>query len=83
MKTLSAVELKEKLDRGDEFKLVMTMGTWAFNSKYIPGSINISTPEEATKLLTPNDEIVVFQVAWMSGKEQAIRSKVKWLNNLG
>jgi rhodanese-related sulfurtransferase len=36
------------------------MGTWAFNAKHIPGSFNISTPEEATKLLMPNDEIIVY-----------------------
>ena len=60
MKTISCEELKEKLDRGDDFKLVMSMGTWAFESKHIPGSINISSNEEALKLLKPDDEIIVY-----------------------
>jgi len=60
MKTIDASELKEKLDRGDEFKLVMTMETWAFNAKHIPGSLNFCSSEEAHNLLTPDDEIVVY-----------------------
>ena len=60
MKTISCEELKEKLDRGDDFKLVMSMGTWAFEAKHIPGSINISSKEEAQKLLKTDDEIIVY-----------------------
>jgi hypothetical protein len=29
---ISRVELKEKLDRGDRFKLVNALGEWAFNA---------------------------------------------------
>jgi hypothetical protein len=42
MNLISREELKEKLDRGDKFKLVNALGEWAFNAKHIPGSINIS-----------------------------------------
>jgi hypothetical protein len=35
-------ELKKKLVRGDNFKLVNVLGEWAFDAKHIPGSINIS-----------------------------------------
>ena len=53
-------ELKAKLDRGDDFKLVMTLGEWAFRAKHIPGSINISRVEQGAELLDPDDEIVVY-----------------------
>lgn len=53
-------ELKAKLDRGDDFKLVMTLGDWAFKAKHIPGSLNISRVEQGEELLDPDDEIVVY-----------------------
>lgn len=60
METIDREELKAKLDRGDDFKLVMTLNTWAFQSTHIPGSINIQSPTEAQQLLSPEDEIVVY-----------------------
>ncbi len=65
MNLISREELKEKLDRGDDFKLVMTLGGWAFRAKHIPGSLNISNPDDSAKLLKPDDEIVVY----CSGKD--------------
>ena len=60
MNLISRDELKEKLDRGDDFKLVMTLGEWAFRAKHIPGSLNVSRFEDVTKLLTPENEIVLY-----------------------
>jgi rhodanese-related sulfurtransferase len=60
MNLISREELKEKLDRGDKFKLVNALGEWAFNAKHIPGSINISKIEDARKILDPNDDIVIY-----------------------
>ena len=60
MNLISREELKTKIDRGDDFKLVMTMGEWAFNAAHIPGSINISSREQGEGLITPDDEIVVY-----------------------
>ncbi len=60
MKLISRNELKEKLDRGDNFKLVMVLGEYAFNAKHIPGSINIPTPQPDSKHLNPEEEIVVY-----------------------
>jgi rhodanese-related sulfurtransferase len=60
VKLISREELKEKLDRGDKFKLVNALGEWAFNAKHIPGSINISKIEDARKILDPNDDIVIY-----------------------
>ena len=60
MKLIDREELKEKLDRRDDFKLVMVIGDWGFRAKHIPDSLNIAAPEVATAELGPDDEIVVY-----------------------
>ena len=60
MKLISRQELKAKLDRGDDFKLIMTLGEWAYRTAHIPGSLNVSNLEQAEGLITPDDEIVVY-----------------------
>jgi rhodanese-related sulfurtransferase len=60
MNLITGEELKQKLDRGDKFKLVNALGEWAFNAKHIPGSINISKIEDAKKRLNPGDEIIIY-----------------------
>lgn len=37
IRTIDRDELKAKLDRGDDFKLVMAMHEWGFNAAHIPG----------------------------------------------
>lgn len=59
MKLISRDELKEKLDRGDHFKLVNTLGDLAFETLHIPGSIHLST-RKALSTLDPDEEIVVY-----------------------
>ena len=53
-------ELKEKIDRGDGFKVVMTLGEWEYRTTHIPGSMRISTVQEAIEALDPKDEIVLY-----------------------
>jgi rhodanese-related sulfurtransferase len=53
-------ELKEKLDRGEDFKLIMVLGEWEYRAKHIPGSLRVSTPEEGLEVLGPDDEIVLY-----------------------
>jgi rhodanese-related sulfurtransferase len=60
MTLISREQLKQKLDRGDKFKLVNALGEWAFNAKHIPGSINISKIEDAKKILNPSEEIIIY-----------------------
>ena len=60
MNLISREELKEKLDKKDDFKLVMVLGEWAYRAKHIPRSINVTTPDAVQKLLDPKDEIVVY-----------------------
>ena len=53
-------DLKEKLDRGDDFRLVMALGDWYFRAAHIPGSLSVCSPTEADEILDPHDEIVVY-----------------------
>jgi hypothetical protein len=52
MDPIDAQELKAKLDRGDDFKFVMTLGEWEYRTTHIPGSMRISTIEKALEELT-------------------------------
>jgi rhodanese-related sulfurtransferase len=60
IKTISRDELKEKLDRGDKFRLIMTLHGWAFRAQHIPGSEHFDTPEETLYSVRPDEEIVVY-----------------------
>ena len=60
MDLIDTQELKQKLNRENDFKLVMTLGEWAYRTKHIPGSLRISTVEEALEALHPHDEIVLY-----------------------
>ncbi len=59
-RTIDRDELRAKLDRGDDFKLVMVMGEWGFRGKHIPGSINLHAIEDVPRLLNIHDDIVVY-----------------------
>lgn len=60
MEIIGLDELKEKMDRGDHFKLVMTLGELAYQGKHIPGSMNLYAKEGLLKELDTVDEIVVY-----------------------
>jgi rhodanese-related sulfurtransferase len=60
IKTITCQELKEKLERGDNFKLVMTYHKHAFDTKHIPGSINIEFMGNAEGLIDRSDEVIVY-----------------------
>ena len=60
MKIMSREQLKNKIDRGDNFKLVMMMHQWAYDHMHIPGSLHFDNPYEAMTQLGPDDEIVVY-----------------------
>ena len=60
MNLISREELKAKIDREDDFKLVMTLSEWAYRTSHIPGSLNVTSNEQAKALLEPDDDIVVY-----------------------
>jgi hypothetical protein len=51
-------ELREKLDQGDSFKLVMVLGESVYLAKRIPPVVN--TPEAGLRALDPDEEIVLY-----------------------
>jgi rhodanese-related sulfurtransferase len=57
---ISRDELKQKLERGDKFTLVMALPEWAFRAKHIPGSIDVSNEAELLARVKPEDEVVVY-----------------------
>ncbi len=60
MKLISREELRQKLERADDVKLVMTLSAFAHASKRIPTSLHFDTVGEALAVLDPDDEIVVY-----------------------
>lgn len=58
--TISRNDLKAKLDRGDDFRLVMTLHEFAFQAAHIPGSEHFPTVKESFAALARDDEIVVY-----------------------
>ena len=62
--TITRDELKEKIDRGDDFKLVETLAPHAYEHAHLPRAINLPpdrVQELAPKLLPDkNAEIVVY-----------------------
>ena len=60
IRTIGRDELKAKLDRGDDFKLIMALNRWAYDAKHIPGSIHFDSPDELYGAVRPEDEIVVY-----------------------
>ncbi len=73
MDLISREDLKEKLDRGDDFRLVMALSEWEFRAKHIPGSLNVNSPDAAKELLGQHEDIVVY----CSG-EACVASKVAY-----
>lgn len=45
--TISREELKQKIDRGDEFTLVETLPAMAYHNGHLPGAINLP-PDQVT-----------------------------------
>jgi len=60
MRTITCEDLKRKLDRGDDFKLVMVLGDWAYCLMHIPGSLHYGNILDCFQELSPEDEIVVY-----------------------
>jgi rhodanese-related sulfurtransferase len=64
IKTISRDELEQKIHRHDEFTLVETLPTVAYEHAHLPGAINL--PSDQVNVLAPkllpnkNAEIVVY-----------------------
>ena len=60
IRTIERDELKAKLDRGEDIRLIMALNRWAFDAKHIPGSLHFDTPEALYSAVRPDDEVVVY-----------------------
>ncbi|MEA2622037.1 MAG: hypothetical protein QOH61_947 [Chloroflexota bacterium] len=60
IRTISRDELKAKLDRGDDFKLIMALNRWAYDAKHIPGSLHFDRPTDLYAAVRPEDDVVVY-----------------------
>lgn len=60
MRLISRDDLKKKLDKKENFKLLFVLGDWHWRAKHIKGSIHYHTPEEAMEFLKKGDDIVVY-----------------------
>jgi rhodanese-related sulfurtransferase len=60
MSTITREELKEKLDRGDNFKLVNCLDDWMFHAKRIPDSIHFESLKHALETLDRKEEVIVY-----------------------
>jgi rhodanese-related sulfurtransferase len=64
METISRDELKAKMDRGEKFTLVETLGEVAYHHAHLPGAINL--PPDRVRELSPrllpdkSAEIIVY-----------------------
>ena len=54
-------ELKEKMDRGDDFVLVETLPAQAFRRAHLPGAVNLEDLGQVSELLPDRDvEIITY-----------------------
>jgi rhodanese-related sulfurtransferase len=60
MKLICREELKQKMERGDRFQLVMALGDWQYRANHIPCSLHFPTRQEALAELSQDDEIFVY-----------------------
>jgi len=64
MKTISAEELKKKIDAGEDFEFVDVLSKDSFEAKHLPGSKNIPVDEleekAETELPDKDKEVIVY-----------------------
>jgi rhodanese-related sulfurtransferase len=58
MNTINREELKQKLDRREDFMLINCLDEWMFREKRIPGSIRFERTFLTT--LNPKGEVIVY-----------------------
>jgi rhodanese-related sulfurtransferase len=60
IRTIGRNELKAKLDRGDDFRLIMALNRWAYDAKHIPGSLHFDSPDGLYRAVDPDEEVIVY-----------------------
>ena len=57
--TITREELKEKMDRGDEFVLLEVLGEGSYRQGHLPGAIRASDPNAAMEAIPDKSSFVV------------------------
>ncbi|HSM59085.1 MAG TPA: rhodanese-like domain-containing protein [Candidatus Sulfomarinibacteraceae bacterium] len=60
MRLIDKEELRAKVERGDNFWLLMALDRWAYDLAHIPGSLHFESVEEAMARIDPDEEVVVY-----------------------
>ena len=61
VETVTREELKERMDRGDEFVLVETLPEQAFRRAHLPGAVNLDDMDKIPTLLPDKGaEIITY-----------------------
>ncbi|MBI3511348.1 MAG: rhodanese-like domain-containing protein [Bacteroidetes bacterium] len=60
MNSINARELKQRIDSGEDLRLVNAMEENKFRARHIPGSLNLFTKEGIENTLKKNDRIIVY-----------------------
>jgi rhodanese-related sulfurtransferase len=60
MKTLSAIEVKNKLERNPNVHLINTLNPGNFRKEHIPNSLNVSSVDIAKLLFEKDEEIILY-----------------------
>ena len=66
MNVISGSELKDRIDKWQNLKLLFVLGEWQYQAMHIPGSLNLPcspdlySSQDALQELDPEDEIVVY-----------------------
>jgi rhodanese-related sulfurtransferase len=60
MKTITAKELKHRMDSGESIKLVNALEENKFRMKHIPGSLNLFRKEDIENNLAKDEAIVAY-----------------------
>ncbi len=59
MKTITREELKEKIDRGNEFVLLEVLGEACYRRGHLPGAIRLQDASRAPELFPDKNTFVV------------------------
>jgi rhodanese-related sulfurtransferase len=60
MNVISKEDLYEKIQRGDNFRLIMALDRRAYEKMRIPGSLHFETMDEAAEQIDPDEEVIVY-----------------------
>jgi len=60
MNIMSKEELKQKIEHGDNFKLINALDRAAYERSHIPGSLHFEDINEAVQQISPDEEVVLY-----------------------